>query len=123
MTEFKFFCPQCGKQIQCGTRYSGTQINCPVCQQPIGVPQAPPGATPVAPSPVAAQSRPSQNALLVTLALLVLAGVAIGGWFGYLRFKFHKSPPGLVALWTGKDGADAVGDTVATLTAIAFSEG
>jgi hypothetical protein len=41
MTEFKFHCPQCGQQIQCATSYAGSQINCPICQKPIVVPQAP----------------------------------------------------------------------------------
>jgi len=41
MAEFKFSCPQCGQHIQCDTGYSGTQINCPSCQQAIVVPQAP----------------------------------------------------------------------------------
>ena len=39
MAEFKFFCPRCGKQIQCDHGYSGSQINCPACGQTIPVPK------------------------------------------------------------------------------------
>ena len=38
MSEFKFSCPQCGQHIQCDTLWSGRQINCPACQQPLVVP-------------------------------------------------------------------------------------
>jgi len=41
MAEFKFFCPQCGRQIKCNTGYSGMQINCPACKQVIVAPQVP----------------------------------------------------------------------------------
>ena len=39
MAEFKFFCPRCGKHIQCDTGYAGSQINCPGCGQTILVPR------------------------------------------------------------------------------------
>jgi Concanavalin A-like lectin/glucanases superfamily len=103
MAEFKFFCPQCGRNIQCGTSYSGTQINCPACQQPIAVPQAPREASPAVPPPVAVKSRALQNVLLLLAAVAVLAGLVIGGWYGYLKFKLHKMPPGLVASWPDND--------------------
>src|SRR5450432_2544855 len=61
MAEFKFACPQCGQNIQCGTGYAGMQINCPTCQKPIVVPPAPPSAAvPTAvpvPPPAAPPSR------------------------------------------------------------------
>jgi hypothetical protein len=41
MAEFKFSCPLCHQHILCDVGYSGMQINCPVCQQAIVVPQAP----------------------------------------------------------------------------------
>jgi hypothetical protein len=95
MTEFKFFCPHCGRQIQCDTSYLGTQINCPVCQQSITVPQS----APAVPPPVAVPSHTLRNVLAVVVALLVLAGLVIGGWYGYSKIKIRKSPPGLVGLW------------------------
>ena len=38
MSEFKFSCPQCGQHILCDALWSGRQINCPACQQPLVVP-------------------------------------------------------------------------------------
>jgi hypothetical protein len=114
MTEFKFFCPQCGRQIQCGTNYSGTQINCPVCQQTIVVPKAPLEATPAVPQPVVVKSRVFQNALLIIAAVVVLAGLVIGGWYGYSKIKIHNArgrlPSGLIALWSAEGNAnDSIG--------------
>jgi hypothetical protein len=47
-----------------------------------------------------------RNVLVAVAAMVVLAGLGVGGWYGYSKFKFHKFPPGLVALWSG-DGNDA----------------
>jgi hypothetical protein len=41
MIEFKFPCPSCGQRLQANDAYSGTQINCPTCQQPLIVPHLP----------------------------------------------------------------------------------
>jgi DNA-directed RNA polymerase subunit RPC12/RpoP len=87
MTEFKFYCPQCGKQIQCDTSYSGTQIDCPACQQAIVVPPAP---RPAVAQPVPVKSQALRNVFfVVAMALLVLAGLIFGGWYGYSKFKNH----------------------------------
>jgi hypothetical protein len=113
MTEFQFYCPLCGKQIQCDTSYSGTQIDCPICQQAITVPQPPTAA--VAP-PVPVKSQALRNVLLVAGAVLVLAGLIAGGWYGYSKIKMHKHPPGLVASWSGDgNGNDSVGGNNATV--------
>jgi len=143
MSEFKFFCPQCGQHIQCGTGYSGTQINCPVCQQVIVVPPAPPSAMPVPPQaapssairrgtpvlaarqqsssvPVRAKSQTLRKVLVIVAAVLVLAGLVIGGWYGYSKIKMRIArghlPPGLVALWSGDgNGNDSMGKNNATV--------
>jgi len=104
MSEFKFFCPQCGQRIQCDTAYVGKQINCPVCQQAVVVPPAPPSATtpamPVPPQaapspairrgapviaaaqpPVRAKSRTLRNVLVIAAAALLLAGLIVGFFF------------------------------------------
>jgi Concanavalin A-like lectin/glucanases superfamily len=129
MAEFKFFCPQCGQRIQCETSYSGTQINCPVCTQPIVVPSAMPVPPPAAPSramrqgtpalaggqtPVPAKPRTLRNVLVIAAAVVVLAGLIVGGWFGYSKIRIHNAhghlPPGLVALWSADANAnDSVG--------------
>jgi hypothetical protein len=115
MAEFKFFCPQCGQQIQCDTSYAGQQINCPVCQQVVAVPQPPRAASAVQP-PVAVKSRTLRNVLVAVAAVLVLAGLVIGGWYGYSKIRMHQMPPGLVASWSGEDNAnDSVGDNNGTL--------
>jgi hypothetical protein len=140
MSEYKFYCPQCGQHILCDTGHSGMQINCPICQQKITVPQAtatipitpqpvpvyppPSGASPaggrpypinpVAQPAVLANSRALKNRLTVVAAVLVLAGLGVGSWFGYSEIKIYSQrghyPPGLIAMWSGNDNAaDSVG--------------
>lgn len=129
MPEFKFYCPQCGQHILCDTGHSGMQINCPVCQQKIVVPQAPaampilpqpvpvhsppPGAVPASGRPylvnpvaqpaVLANSRALKNSLMVVAAVLVLAGLGVGGWWGYSKLKLRQNPvlttPNLLGYW------------------------
>jgi Concanavalin A-like lectin/glucanases superfamily len=127
MAEFKFFCPQCGRHIQCDTSYSGTQIDCPVCKQPIVVPQPPRSASSVQP-PVPAKSRRLKNIMVIAASMFVLAGLVIGGWYGYSKIKIHNArgrlPPGLVALWSGEGGGkDSVGGNNGILTKISFADG
>ena len=135
MAEFKFYCPRCGQHILCDTGYSGQQINCPVCQKPIMVPldpealQIPPPAsayslhqstspptghqypvTPVAQRAVLVQSNLGKNVLVILASVLVLAGLGVGGWYGYSKLKFGHLPPGSVAVWTGEgNGVDPAG--------------
>jgi hypothetical protein len=59
MNEFKFSCPHCQQSIEATPEYAGLQINCPSCQTPIVVPEAPaaaaakrPGKLTMAPSTV-----------------------------------------------------------------------
>jgi len=119
MAEFKFFCPQCGQQIQCDTSYSGTQIDCPICKQAIVVPQASRAASAVRPS-FPAKSPILRNVLIIA-AVLLLAGLVIVGWYGYSKIKMHIArghlPPGLVSLWSGEGTAnDSVGGNNGTMT-------
>ena len=143
MAEFKFFCPSCGQHILCDTGHSGMQINCPACQHPIVVPQAPAAAMPATPPPpapvyalhqnptsaasqrqypvtpvaqpaVPIQSRALRTVLIILIAVLALAGLGVGGWFGYTKIRFFSQgghlPAGLVALWSGEGNAnDSVG--------------
>jgi hypothetical protein len=121
MAEFKFFCPRCGQNVQCDTGYSGTQINCPACQQAIVVPQPPPdaGAT-----PAPAKSQTMRNVLVIAASLIVLVGLVTAGWLGYSKYKRGHLPPDLVGLWSGEDGGnDLVGGSKAKLTDITFAEG
>jgi DNA-directed RNA polymerase subunit RPC12/RpoP len=138
MSEFKFFCSSCSQHILCDTGHSGMRINCPACQQAIVVPQAPTAPMPAPPSPLApiyglhpnptsttgrpdavtpvaqpassAQSRLWRTVLIIVIAVLILAGVGVGGWFGYAKFKLGNSSRGLIALWSGEGNAnDSVG--------------
>lgn len=44
------------------------------------------------------------------VSVLVLAGLGVGGWYGYSKFKLGHHPAGLVALWSGEGNAnDSVG--------------
>jgi len=129
MSEYKFYCPQCGQHILCDTGHSGMQINCPVCQQKIVVPQAPtaipilpqpvsiysppPGAAPASGRPypvnpvaqpaVLANSRALKNSLIMVTVILVLAGLGVGGWWGYSKLKLRQNPvlttPNLLGYW------------------------
>jgi len=113
MAEFIFPCPRCGQQIQCDTGYSRTQINCPACKQAIVVPQIPGSA---ARPPVPAKSCASRNVLVIAAAVVVLAGLGLGGWFGYSKFKNYAAVPNLVGWWKLDDG----GGTVAKDSSHAF---
>jgi DNA-directed RNA polymerase subunit RPC12/RpoP len=151
MAELKFSCTQCGQNIQCGTGYSGTQINCPTCQQAIVVPPVPP-AMPVPPQavptssirrgtpvltagqqssgvPVHAKSRIMRNVLVIAAAMIVLAVLVIGGWYGYSKIRMHilrgHLPPGLVSLWSAEGNAnDSMNRNSASLIgAVSYSTG
>ncbi len=76
------------------------QIDCPVCQQSIVVPP-PPRAVASAVAPlVKKKSRALQNVLLIVAAVLVLAGLVIGGWYGYSKIRIHKfMNEGLIAYY------------------------
>jgi hypothetical protein len=61
MSDFKFFCPECGQHILGDTAYVGTQISCPTCQKAITIPAAAattpaPAVEPKAPAPVSQTS-------------------------------------------------------------------
>ncbi len=59
---------------------------------------------------VPVKSRVWQNILITTAAVLVLAGIGVGGWFGYGKYKQSHFPLGLIALWSGEDNTnDSVG--------------
>jgi hypothetical protein len=80
MAEFKFPCPLCGQNISCDTRYAGSQIHCPACQQTIIVPRStfstPPRDEPVLQIKISTLKRVA----VVSLCLLLVAGIA---WFAY----------------------------------------
>lgn len=104
MAEFKFSCPFCGQNVLCDTSHSGTQIHCPICKEAITVPPA------AAVSPAPAKSRTLRNALVIITSVVVLAGLGLGGWWGWSKITIHSKqshlPPGLVALWSGEWNAN-----------------
>ena len=103
MAEFKFFCPRCGKQIQCDTNYCGSEINCPACQQPITVPSP---TFPAAPNPHQPANSPAGNspakgnrtALFVLAGTVALLFVAAGAAF-VLFPQLRGRSAGLIAWW------------------------
>lgn len=115
MTEFKFFCPLCGKQIQCDTSYGGSQINCPACQQPITVPTASnPTSTPTMQAGTAPAGKPvdwAKRKIMAGAAAIVIlfALIALAAWF----FVFNALPrgvprDGLVAYWRADGNAKSL---------------
>jgi hypothetical protein len=134
MPEFKFSCPQCGQRILCDSAYAGAQINCPGCQQSIIVPPSPaaaapppilppsapvgrgpsaPAAAPRAPIPPPKKSHTLRNVLVITACVIVLAGLAALGWFGYSKFKAQQAakkgnPAAMVAAPTGIQQTEAL---------------
>ena len=96
-----FSCPQCNQQIECDVSYSGRQIHCPSCQKEIVVPQAPgladtPPAS-VSPRPAyeapppKTKSKALRNVLVITVFVLVLAGLGVGSWFVFTKFKADQA--------------------------------
>jgi hypothetical protein len=99
MAEFKFSCPQCAQHILCDTSYAGMQIDCPICKQAIVVPQ-PPRAASAVQRAVPAKSRTLRNVFVIAGLMVVLAGLVIGGWYGYSKIKIHKfMKEGLIAYY------------------------
>lgn len=90
MAEFAFPCPQCRQNIQCDTRYAGSQIQCPACGQTIVVPSASP-----VPDPQFIQIKRStvRKILFAAAALIVLAGLVAVGW------HFFPHGPRLAGDW------------------------
>ncbi len=151
MADYKFYCPQCGQHILCDTGHAGMQIPCPACQQIIVVPPVS-VATPIPPQPAQAyslhqgptphsatrypvtpvalpavpvKSRTLQNVLMIVVAVVLLAGLGLGGWFGYSKFKLNglreNLPPGLVGMWSGEGGGkDWAEGNSATLTGVSL---
>jgi DNA-directed RNA polymerase subunit RPC12/RpoP len=58
MSEFKFFCSQCGQHLSADESWAGKQIQCPSCQAPLVVPQMAVAAAPAAPKLATATSPP-----------------------------------------------------------------
>ena len=105
MSEFKFSCPNCQQNISATPEYSGLQINCPSCQTPMVVPQAP-GAPAPAPAPhgprismAASESHKPVSSLHYTLPPVpkkksktgFIAGWAIGGCVAAALIYFGSS--------------------------------
>ncbi|MGO8767002.1 MAG: hypothetical protein ACLQSR_17940 [Limisphaerales bacterium] len=102
MAEFNFSCPQCGRQIQCDTGYSGKQINCPVCQKPVVVPPsvAPPGEPIIQLNLKVSTLR---KVAIVGLCLLLMAGIGASalyafGTHGKLTFKAYVDGTDIIKL-------------------------
>jgi hypothetical protein len=78
MTEFKFICPQCRREIKCAAGDAGAQINCPACQQTITVPMPPPSVVPVGERVIQIKVSNLQRAAMIGLCLLLAVGIVAG---------------------------------------------
>jgi hypothetical protein len=78
-------------------------------------------------APVVTKANRLRKALVIGASVVILAGLGVGGWLGYLKIRMHnrigKLPPGLTAFWSGEDkGSDALGDNPATLTDVSIKK-
>ncbi|HXS68002.1 MAG TPA: DUF6805 domain-containing protein [Candidatus Polarisedimenticolia bacterium] len=81
MSDFKFFCPDCGQKIAYDDSYSGRQVTCPTCQKSFVAPTiraapgqpAVPAATPTSADPGSTVNVP--RALALGYPYLALAGL------------------------------------------------
>jgi hypothetical protein len=70
-----------------------------------------------------------RNILAIAAAVVVLAGLIVGGWYGYSKIKIYietgHRPVGLVALWSGEGNAnDIVNDNNGTpMGALSYTNG
>ena len=100
MAEFRFFCPQCGRHIQCDAGYAGTQINCPACQKPIAVPRL---SQPAA-DPGAMLTKRETRTRLIALSSCILSGgswvlvIVTWGWFLTRPARAFGDMGGVVAI-------------------------
>ena len=96
MSDFRFACPKCNREIQCDVACAGWQINCPCCKQII---TAPPAPLTSAPAQQTVMSRKSLAALLVGLGVLFL--------FGFIIVTIYFSSQSIRAIrsnWTALSG-------------------
>ena len=109
MSEFRFSCPECRRDILCDDSYAGTQINCPVCQKPIIVPspQAKAGGG-------GGGSGVMRTVLIVAAIVVVLAALGVGGWHFYSKHKVKANPAAQVAV----PSADATIQALSILTKV-----
>lgn len=75
MPDFRFSCPKCNREITCAVEFSGSQVNCPHCEQSITVP-----IPPVSPPEKEIRIKVStlQNIVLIALAALFIIIIAAG---------------------------------------------
>jgi hypothetical protein len=109
MAEFKFSCPQCGQHIQCDISYVGMQIDCPICQKPIAVPQPPRAAAAIPKSQI------WRKVFVIAASVVVLAGLVIGGWYGYSKIRLYSERGRQtfnIDFGPGKDASKQVGSAV-----------
>jgi hypothetical protein len=111
MSEIKFFCPHCGKQIQCDTSYCGSEISCPACQQPMTVPHPTSDSMRVS----TPQTQKTYPAARIAITVTVIA-VLIAGLFLYWR----SQAGGLAASWSWNGKAHHDGTVVGK---ISYKEG
>ena len=107
MPEFEFVCPHCGRHIQCDTGYSGSEINCPACQQPITVPRPTSASIPIS----APQSQNKFPAVPIAITVTVIA-VLIAGLLPYWR----SQAGGLAASWSWNGKARHDGTVVGKIS-------
>ena len=124
MSEFKISCPHCAQHMLATEAYEGVQINCPACKNLFVVRKPPAAPMPVAATPVSqnpsaapavtlpSPARPPANrttsvstsrkrpgalktVLVAAAALIAIAVLGVGAWFGYSQFKPQQmsAPP------------------------------
>lgn len=116
MSEFKFSCPACGRDILADTSYAGKDIACPICKAVIVVPKGDSGATPLqvtSPStPLdqdASATRRTSGLAIASLVCSLSSLVTCIGWLpgiicGHLAKSQIRRNPSLKGLGLAKAG-------------------
>ncbi len=99
MSDFKFFCPDCGQKIAYDQGYSGQPVTCPTCQKSFVAPSvrgAAPQGEPAIPAAAPATADPGATvprALALGYPFLALASLAAAVWFAF------GSIPIIILVW------------------------
>lgn len=134
MPEHIFSCPNCRREISCDAALAGQQVQCPLCQTTVTVPQSQGAPPPPQPKLAIGRSQqadastrskpvyrqlvappPKQQSPLLKWATVavVLAALGVGAYFGYGWYQQHREAANASPAGTQATPADPGGPGVA----------